>query len=115
MGVRMLPKEGFMIRDIGTEAECTMWLMAEVGNNTFDTLKVAKSGCSTITTKSHDSMGNVHATQRDGPLKCTNEALVLGNIIREAEISVIKFRVVTLGQRCTSLLGSTNTINQLLV
>ena len=60
MGVRMLPKDGFMIRNIGTKAECTMWLVAKVGNNTLDTLKVAKLGCSTITTESHDSMGNVH-------------------------------------------------------
>ena len=115
MVLRMLPKQGLMVRNFCTEPEGTMRFVAKVANNTLGSFKMTDSRGSTITTEGHDSMSNVQTAQRDSPLKGTDETLVLDNVFRGAEVSVVKFRVVIFGQGCANLLWRTKAVEQLLV
>ena len=47
----------------------------------------------------HNSLSDVELTQRNHPLACTNQRLVLRCIIWSAQRGIVKFRVVIMFQR----------------
>ena len=96
MALWVLPKDGLVVRDAGSEADGTMRVLHEIAHNSLGSVKVANPGLSTKAGESHDSIGNVEAAQRDGPLEGTNKRLELGSLVRRAERRLIQFRMVTL-------------------
>ena len=70
--------------------------LGQVGNHALDTVHVALAGSDVETGKGHDSSGNIHSPERDGPLESTNEGLVVSDPIFTQFLGHVQFWVISL-------------------
>ena len=95
----ILPENGFLVGNTGSEANRGMGKLADITNDTFEMFDMADSWCSAKLVETHNHMSDIHVTQRNHPLTHANHRIELGDFVRGTELRSIELGAIVLVER----------------
>ena len=95
----ILPENSFMVGNASSKANHSMGKLADITNDMFEMFDMTDLWSSAESVKAHDSVSDIHATQRNHPLTCTNHRIELGDFIRGTELRSIELGAIVLVKR----------------